>query len=97
MAAETEKAHSPAESPELLEGGVKLAAEAFVLPGSSLILDGKIVPGGAHAVGSVLAKWLVGPVGWVFLAANSYSKSVTDRHLHEHVGAAIKNRPGNKT
>ena len=76
----------------VLESGVKLAGEAFVAPGTSLILDGEIASGGAHLVGGLLAKWAVGPVGWVVLAANSYSKSVTDKNLYEHIGGAFKKK-----
>ncbi len=70
--------------------GVKLAGEALVAPGSSLILDGKIVAGGAHLIGGLLARAALGPLGWILVAANSYTKSVTGNHLHEQIGAAVK-------
>ncbi len=65
--------------------GIKVAGEALVAPGSSLILDGDIINGGVHLAGGLLARWAVGPVGWFLVAANSYSKSVTDRNLWEHL------------
>lgn len=70
--------------------GVKLAGEAFVVPGSSLILDGRVGAGAAHLVGGLVAGALLGPVGYFLVAANSYTKSVTDHHLHEHFQSAQK-------
>ncbi len=70
--------------------GIKLVGEAVVAPGSSLILDGKIVAGGAHFIGGMLARVALGPLGWFLVAANSYTKSVTGNHLHEHLQGAGK-------
>ena len=56
-----------------------------VAPGSSLILDGKVVAGGAHLLGGLVAKAVLGPIGVLLVAANSYSKSVTDKHLTDHI------------
>jgi hypothetical protein len=67
--------------------GIKIAGETLIAPGSSLILDGKILPGAAHVVGGLLARWALGPVGWLLVAANSYSQSVTGRNLPEQVQA----------
>ena len=80
------------EKPEVLESSVKLAGEAFVAPGSSLILDGDLVAGGAHLVGGMVAKWAFGPVGWFLVAANSYSKSVTGTELVGHVKQAFQGK-----
>ena len=65
--------------------GIKIAGEAFVAPGSSLILDGRILPGAAHVVGGLLARWALGPIGWLLVAANSYSESVTGKSLPDQV------------
>ncbi len=73
---------------EALTRGAKIAGEALVIPGTSLILDGKIVAGGAHIVAGVLAKMALGPLGCLLVAANSYTKSVSGQHLHEHFMAA---------
>ena len=67
--------------------GVKLIGEMVVGPGASLAMDGKILPGAAHFVGGVLARWAFGPVGWFLVAANSYAKSVTGKGLTEHLQA----------
>ena len=72
----------------LIGRGVKLLGEMVVGPGASLALDGKILPGAAHFVGGMLARWAFGPVGWFLLAANSYSKSVTGKGLADHLQSA---------
>jgi hypothetical protein len=70
------------------KNGVKLAGEAFVLPGSSLLLDGNLTAGGLHLAGAYVASALIGPIGWVLVAANSFSKSTTDKHLVGHLKGA---------
>lgn len=62
---------------------VKLAAEALVAPGSSLILDGQVLSGGVHLLGGLAARALLGPVGWFLFAADSYTKSVTGSNLYQ--------------
>jgi len=76
-------------SSQVLVGrGVKLLGEMVVGPGASLALDGKILPGAAHFVGGMLARWAFGPVGWFLVAANSYAKSVTGKGLTDHLQSA---------
>ncbi|MEM6457488.1 MAG: DUF6072 family protein [Acidobacteriota bacterium] len=80
--------------PNPLTSAVKVAGEAFVAPGSSLILDGKIGPGALHLVGGLAAKALIGPIGLFLVAANSYSESVTQKGLIAHakgVGQDVAN------
>jgi len=69
----------------VLANGVKIAGEAFVLPGTSLLLDGRIGAGAVHAVGGLLAKAAFGPIGWILVAANAYTMSVTDDNLTQLV------------
>ena len=73
------------DSPPVLDAAVKAAGETLVIPGSSLILDGKIGPGALHAVGGLAAKALFGPIGLLLVAANSYSTSVANKSLLEQV------------
>lgn len=72
--------------------GVKLAGEALVAPGTSLLLDGQVVAGGAHLVGGLVARALLGPLGWFLVAANSYTRSVTGSNLTQVLGGAVKAR-----
>ncbi len=64
--------------------GIKLVGEV-VAPGTSLLLDGNVSLGAIHLVGGWLAKKALGPVGWLLVAANSYSQSVTGKNLMEHL------------
>lgn len=73
--------------------GVKLLGEVIVAPGASLVLDGRILPGAAHVVGGLLARWALGPIGWLLVAANSYSTSVTGKGLADHLQGS---RPADK-
>lgn len=66
-----------------LTNGVKGLAEV-ILPGSSLYMEGDIKNGAIHTVGGLVGRLVLGPVGWFAVAANSYSNSVTGKHVHEH-------------
>ena len=55
-----------------------------VLPGASQILDGEFKSGALHFIGAALARAVFGPIGHLFVAANSYSKSVTGKPVHQH-------------
>ena len=63
-----------------IENAVKLVGEAFV-PGASLLMDGKILAGGAHAIVGGLARVALGPIGLLLVAANSYATSATGKSL----------------
>ena len=73
---------------DAVKNGVRLASEFFV-PGGSQFLDGKVGSGAVHAVAGLVAKALIGPPGWILAAANSYSKSCSDKNLLE-----LFQRPG---
>ena len=77
----------------VLGRGVKILGEMVVGPGASLALDGKILPGAAHFVGGMLARWAPGSVGWFLVAANSYAKSVTGKGLTDHLQSATAATP----
>lgn len=82
--ASTTQSESAESSPEhgTLHNGARLVGEFFV-PGASLILDGKVGSGAVHAVAGLVAKALIGPPGWILIAANSYSKSCANKNLIE--------------
>jgi len=83
--------HAVATSEQHLQAasrGIKLVAE-LVLPGASLLADGKIAQGGAHVVAGIAARALLGPIGFILVAANSYTRSVTGKHIHELVGQSL--------
>ena len=67
---------------------LKIAGEVLVAPGSSLLLDGQIVSGAAHIVGGLVARWAFGPIGWLLVAADSYSRSVTGLGMVDYFQSA---------
>ena len=62
---------------------IKLVGEA-ILPGTSLLMDGKLADGAAHAVVGIGARLALGPIGALVVAADSFSKSVNDKNLWEY-------------
>ncbi len=67
----------------VIQNGVKMVGEV-ILPGTSLLLDGDIKGGAGHAIVG-LATWAyLGPVR-LLVSANSFSKSVSDKHLYRHL------------
>lgn len=72
--------------------GLRALGEAAIAPGSSLILDGNLASGALHIAAGTVAKSLLGPVGWLLVAANSYSKSVNGKGLMDLVGEGRSNK-----
>jgi hypothetical protein len=64
--------------------GVKAVGEIAVVPGASLILDGNIKDAAIHVAGAYAARALLGPLGWAYFAADSYSKSVSGKSLYQY-------------
>jgi hypothetical protein len=79
-------------SNSIVENGVKMVGERF-LPGTSLMIDGDIKGGLAHAALGVVALVALGPLGWFAVAADSYAKSVTGKGLIDHLSAGAAKPP----
>jgi len=79
-------------SSPLTQNAIKLAGEAL-LPGASLLMDGKIVHGGAHLVAGAVAKAFLGPVGVAVVIGNSYSNSTTGKNLLEQFSRFLPTKP----
>jgi hypothetical protein len=77
---------------QAVENGVKLVGESF-LPGTSLMMDGDIRGGLAHAALGLLASAVLGPVALFAVAADSYSRSVTGKGLIDHLASAPGRAP----
>lgn len=77
---------------QVVENGVKLVGEN-ILPGTSLIIDGDIKGGLAHAAIGLLARAAFGPVAWFAVAADSYSRSVTGKGLIDHLASSGPSDP----
>ena len=63
-----------------ISNGVKIVGETL-LPGTSLLMDGRAKEGAGHAIVGLAARTLLGPIGWGLVAANSFVKSVSDQSL----------------
>ena len=72
-------------NPNAVHNAVKIVGEG-VAPGASLILDGKVVEGGAHLALGFIARRLLGLPGLI-IGANSYTKSTTGKGLLGHLGS----------
>ena len=79
-----------------ITNGVKLIGEA-ILPGTSLLMDGKLSDGAAHAVVGIGARLALGPIGALIVAADSFSKSVNDKNLWEYAPDGIFTRDDSAT
>ena len=80
---------------KVLSNGLKLAGEALVAPGTSLALNGHVAAGLAHFSGAKLAKKVIGPVGWLLVAANSYSLATNGKSLFSELGSIRARRRAN--
>jgi hypothetical protein len=81
-----------AEAMEKLTNGVKFLGDFFFLPGTSLLMDGNLGKGAGHAVLGIGSKLLLGSAApWVVLAiaANSFSTSVVEKSLVEHLKSGL--------
>jgi hypothetical protein len=76
-------------SVEKLSNGAKLLGETIV-PGASLLMDGKFANGAAHVAVGLGAKLALGPVGVLLVCADSFSKSTTDKFLWDHLAGFAK-------
>lgn len=79
-----------------ITNGVKLVGEA-ILPGASLLMDGKLREGAAHAVVGIGARLALGPIGALVVAADSFSKSVNDKNLWEYAPDGMFKRDASAT
>ncbi len=70
---------------DVLNRSIKLLGEALLLPGFSLMLDGKIKTGTLHTGVGLLAKVALGMPGALVVAANSYSVSTTGQSLYANL------------
>lgn len=68
------------EGVQQISNGVKLVGETL-LPGTSLLMDGRVKEGAAHVAVGLAARVLLGPIGWGLVAANSFANSVSNQGL----------------
>ena len=70
--------------------GVKLAGDTLLVPGTSLLLEGRVVEGSLHVIAGLAARTLLGPIGWLAVAANSYASATTGKNLLQQVTQSLK-------
>ncbi|HYC61337.1 MAG TPA: DUF6072 family protein [Thermoanaerobaculia bacterium] len=80
----TTKTHTQATAATVVTNGVKAIAEIGVVPGASLLADGEVRSGTLHILSGVVARALFGPIGWLAVGADSFSRSVSGKHIYEH-------------
>ena len=73
--------------------GAELAGE-YIIPGGSNLVKGDLKQAGIHFALSLAARAFLGPLGAMLVSANSLSKAMTDRHLHENMGLATEDTSG---
>lgn len=83
---EMEATNTGAQTPgTLLVNGVKVLGEVGVVPGASLIVDGEVKSGIVHAAGGLIGLAVLGPVlgplAWLAVGADSYSRSVSGKSI----------------
>lgn len=64
-----------------------------ILTGTSGLLDGNVKAGLGHTLLGFVGAALFGVTGLVLVKANSYSYSVSEKHLHQHVIDAFRRQP----
>ena len=72
-------------NPSPLENAVKLIGESVITPGASQWLDGDVRSGAVYLLAGIAARIVFGPVGVLLVAIDSYSESVSEKHLHQHI------------
>lgn len=79
--------HSPTHEvrpSQLAMNGVKAIADVGIMPGTSQFLEGDVRSGALHVLAAVVARSLLGPMGWFLVGASSVSKSVSGKGLFQH-------------
>lgn len=89
-------ADQPNQLSKSIDIAVKLAGDFAVMPGTSQILQGKLGSGLAHAALGIAGGAILGPIGWVAVAANSFTKSLSDENIWAHVSGATKSMAKNR-
>jgi hypothetical protein len=84
-----------AEDSDIISKGIKFLGE-YMIPGTSLILDGRTGAGLLHTGLAIAATAWLGPVGPVvrgLIAINSFSESTSDRNLWDFRGPRAARAP----
>jgi hypothetical protein len=80
----SKQTHQTTNTSEVIKNGAMLVGDVAILPGVSLLAEGNLKSGTLHVVGGLLARAVFGPIGWVAVAADAYTKSVTGKNIFDH-------------
>ena len=61
--------------------GAKALGDVVIAPGTSLIVQGEVKSGALHVLSGVVARSFFGPIGWLAVGADAYSRAVTGKHI----------------
>lgn len=73
---------SATENMQTVKTGLQFASEV-VVPGGSHLLNGDLKQAGVHAIAGIVAGAIFGLPGLIIVAANSFTRATTGRHLYE--------------
>lgn len=80
-------------SGEQIINAVKLVADTTILPGSGQLIEGSVGTGVVYAAAGFALKAIFGPVLFLGVGLDSYSKSSSGKHLWELFGKSKKEAP----
>ena len=83
-------AEQPNQLSKSVDIAIKFAGDFAVVPGASQILQGNLGSGLAHAAFGIAGAAILGPLGWAAVAANSFTKSVSNQNIWTYVTDATK-------
>ena len=75
---------------QVIKHGVELAGDTLLAPGTSLLLEGRVIEGSLHVIVGLAARALLGPIGWLAVAANSYASATTGKNLLQQATQALQ-------
>ena len=85
---QTSLAEQPNQLSKSIDVAVKFAGDFAIVPGASQFMHGKMASGLGHAAVGIILRGVVGPVGWAAIAANSFTKSMSNKNIWSHVVGA---------
>jgi hypothetical protein len=83
-------APAPSDMSHVITNGVKLAGDTVLAPGTSLLLEGRVIEGSLYVIVGFTARALMGPVGWLAVAASSYASATTGKNLLQLATEALR-------
>lgn len=78
--------NAPATGTQVLNA-VKFLANTGVMPGTSQLVEGQVGTGVLYGLAAVLGRTLLGPMAFIAVGLDSYSKSAAGKHLWELFGS----------